>query len=72
MATFWTELTAPCFRCRAKDRVIKNPEVRITANNKTMIYGTCEQCNTKLARLVKTGTTIGWLNGTQGAFNDRT
>ena len=56
MAT--TELTAPCFRCRAKARVIKNPEVRITANNKTMIYGTCEQCNTKLARLVKTGTTL--------------
>ena len=52
------EFTAPCFRCRAKARPIMNPYIEITLNRKTMLYGQCGQCGTKLARLVKTGTTL--------------
>jgi hypothetical protein len=52
------ELTAPCFRCRSSNRVIKEPVLKTTKNNKQMVYGVCAQCGTTLTRLVKNGTVL--------------
>lgn len=52
------ELTAPCFRCRSNKRVIVNPVVKTTKNNKQMVYGECAQCGTTITRLVKNGTVL--------------